>query len=112
MKDVNHKISRQIIHFAVSNGVGVVRMEVLTGIRMAKSKNEAGRNLHHWSFYQLQNFIKYKAEMKCGHCHKNNVVIKIMLMLMQVLILQKPFLVFQKSKVKPKISLNKLVLWS
>ncbi len=89
MKDVNHKISRQIIHFAISNGVGVIRMEDLTGIRMAKSKKEAGRNLHHWSFYQLQKFIEYKADMKgikvdyvkpaytsqtckCGHCHKDN----------------------------------------
>lgn len=33
MKDLNHKISRQIVHFAVTNGVGLIRLEDLTGIR-------------------------------------------------------------------------------
>ncbi|MDN4594613.1 transposase, partial [Polycladomyces subterraneus] len=64
MKDHNHKISRQIVNFAVSNGVGLIRMEDLTDIRnRAKSKKEAGRNLHSWSFYQLKEMIRYKAEM-------------------------------------------------
>lgn len=90
MQDVNHKISRQIIDFALKNGVRFVRMEDLTGIRnTAKSKKEAGRNLHSWAHYQLQQFIDYKAKMagieveyvkptntsrmcKCGHVSKNN----------------------------------------
>ncbi|AMA71814.1 MULTISPECIES: RNA-guided endonuclease TnpB family protein [Aneurinibacillus] len=64
MKDQNHKISRQIVDFALTNGVGIIRMEDLTDIRnRAKSKKEAGRNLHSWAFYQLQKMIKYKAEM-------------------------------------------------
>jgi len=64
MKDVNHKISRQIINFAIANGVGLIRMEDLTDIRnRAKSKKEAGRNLHSWAYYQLKEMIKYKAEM-------------------------------------------------
>jgi IS605 OrfB family transposase len=55
MKDHNHKISRQIVNFAVANGVGIIRMEDLTGIlNRTKSKKEAGRNLHSWSFYQLK----------------------------------------------------------
>jgi hypothetical protein len=29
MKDLNHKISRQIVNFAVANGVGIIRMEDL-----------------------------------------------------------------------------------
>ena len=63
MKDHNHKISRQIVNFAVSNGVGLIRMEDLTDIRnRAKSKKEAGRNLHSWAFYQLKEMIRYKAE--------------------------------------------------
>jgi transposase len=33
MKDHNHKISRQIVNFAVANGVGIIRMEDLTDIR-------------------------------------------------------------------------------
>jgi putative transposase len=90
MKDQNHKISRQIVNYAIVNGVGVIRMEDLTDIRnTAKSKKEAGRNLHSWGFYQLKEFIKYKAEMvgirfelvnpdytsqtcKCGHRERAN----------------------------------------
>ena len=30
MKDINHKISRQIVRFALANGVGMIRMEKLT----------------------------------------------------------------------------------
>lgn len=97
MKDRNHKISRQIVNFALVNGVGVIRMEDLTDIRnRTKSKKEAGRNLHSWAFYQLQKMIKYKAEMvgirfelvnpkytsqtcKCGHrerANRNGLVFK------------------------------------
>jgi IS605 OrfB family transposase len=90
MKDHNHKISRQIVNFAVANGVGILRMEDLTEIRnRAKSKSEPGRSLHSWAFYQLQEMIRYKAEMsgirvervnpeytsqtcKCGHREKAN----------------------------------------
>jgi putative transposase len=90
MKDQNHKISRQIVNHALVNGVGVIRMEDLTDIRnRAKSKKEAGRNLHSWAFAQLRDMIKYKAEMvgirfelvdpkytsqtcKCGHREKAN----------------------------------------
>ncbi|MBS4205049.1 RNA-guided endonuclease InsQ/TnpB family protein [Lederbergia citrea] len=90
MKDTNHKLSRQIINFAMENGVHLIRMEDLTGIRhSAKSRKEAGRNLHSWSHYQLQEFIQYKAGLagikveyinpkrtsqicKCGHADKRN----------------------------------------
>jgi IS605 OrfB family transposase len=90
MKDKNHPISRQIVNHAITHGVGIIRMEDLTDIRnRAKSKKEAGRNLHSWSFYQLKEFIKYKAEMvgirfesvkpdytsqtcKCGHRERAN----------------------------------------
>lgn len=64
MKDTNHKISRQIVDFALENGVHLIRMEDLSGIQHTrKSKKEAGRNLHSWSYYQLQQFIEYKAKM-------------------------------------------------
>lgn len=90
MKNLNHKMSRQIVNFAAENGVRCIRMEDLTGIRYkAKSKKEAGRNLHSWAHYQLQQFIEYKAKMagiqveyvnphhtsqtcKCGHVDKKN----------------------------------------
>src|SRR5699024_2831400 len=55
MKDTNHHISRQIVNFAQANGVHLIRMEDLTGIRKtARSRKEAGRSLHRWSHYQLQ----------------------------------------------------------
>ncbi|KJE25950.1 transposase, IS605 OrfB family [Geobacillus kaustophilus] len=90
MKDMNHKISRQIVRFALANGVGVIRMEDLAGIRKrAASAKEAGRSLHSWAFHQLQTMIAYKAEMagirvewvnptytsqtcRCGHREKAN----------------------------------------
>ncbi|AQQ53998.1 RNA-guided endonuclease InsQ/TnpB family protein [Planococcus lenghuensis] len=90
MKEMNHLISRRLVDFAVANGVRTLRMEDLTGIRhSAKSKKEAGRNLHSWAHYQLQEFIAYKAAMagiqveyvkpdytsqtcKCGHAEKAN----------------------------------------
>lgn len=65
IKDANHKISRQIVNMALENGVHLIRMEDLTGIRhSAKSPKEAGRNLHRWAHGQLQGFIQYKAEME------------------------------------------------
>ena len=64
MTDLNHKISRQLINLAVQEQVGTVIMENLENIRnTAKSLNRADRNLHSWTFYQLQQFIEYKAEL-------------------------------------------------
>jgi IS605 OrfB family transposase len=66
--DQNHKISRQVIAFAAANGVACIRMEDLTGIRWTKRQNrkqrqDHGRSLHSWAFYQLQGFIQYKATL-------------------------------------------------
>lgn len=65
MKDQNHRISRQIIGHALTNGVSVIRMENLTDIRnkAQSKKKDQGRNLHSWAFHQLKEFIQYKAEM-------------------------------------------------
>ena len=64
MTDLNHKISRQLINFAVQKKVGTIIMENLENIRKtAKSLNRADRNLHSWTFYQLQQFIEYKATL-------------------------------------------------
>jgi len=64
MTDLNHKISRQLINLAVQEQVGTIIMENLENIRKtAKSLNRADRNLHSWTFYQLQQFIEYKAEL-------------------------------------------------
>ena len=64
MTDLNHKISRQLINLAVQEQVGIIIMENLENIRnTAKSLKRADRNLHNWTFYQLQQFIEYKAEL-------------------------------------------------
>lgn len=64
MTDKNHKISRSLVNLAVQEGVGVIVMEKLSGIRnKVKSIKKADRNIHSWSFYQLQQFIEYKAKL-------------------------------------------------
>jgi len=64
MKDKDHKISREIVNFAIENKISVIRMEQLTTIRQTtrtSRKNE--KNLHTWSFYRLSSFIAYKANV-------------------------------------------------
>jgi putative transposase len=64
MTDLNHKVSRQLINLAVQEKVGTLIMEDLKNIRQtARSLNRADRNLHSWAFYQLQQFIEYKAKL-------------------------------------------------
>ena len=62
MRDQDHKISREVVNFAVSQGVGTIRMEQLANIRQtARTSRKNEKNLHTWSFYRLANFIEYKA---------------------------------------------------
>ena len=64
MKDKDHKVSREIVNFAVENKISVIRLEQLTNIRQTtrtSRKNE--KNLHTWSFYRLSTFIEYKANL-------------------------------------------------
>jgi IS605 OrfB family transposase len=54
------------IEFAKEQGVTKIRMEDLTGARWEmkqrkKQRQDNGRSLQSWSFYQLQEFIEYKA---------------------------------------------------
>ena len=87
MRDTNHQLSRQIISHAHQQGVGVIRLERLVGIRRritqhpqpaasaapnaartsggAKRQRRARKNnrlKNTWSFFQLTQFITYKAE--------------------------------------------------
>lgn len=80
----NHKYSRYIVDMAIKNNCGIIQMEDLTGI----NKNNAF--LKNWTYYDLQQKIKYKAEevgievkfidpqytsqrcSKCGYIHKDN----------------------------------------
>ena len=88
--DVNHCISKSIVNKPVT----VIVLEDLTGIRPNKkegsSKGKQNFWLSNWSFYQLEQFIEYKAESlgkimlkidpaytsqecsKCGEVNKSN----------------------------------------
>ena len=64
LKDIDHKLSREIVNYAVRNGVKVIKLEILSGIRRTTSKSRKNnRSINSWSFYRLQQFIKYKAKM-------------------------------------------------
>lgn len=92
--DINHKISHAVIEFAKLHGVTKIRLEDLTGVRWTKSqrkgqRKDRGRSLHSWAYYQLWQFIEYKAALagiqvelvnpdltsltcsRCGHVHKS-----------------------------------------
>lgn len=64
MKDQDHKISREVVAFAIRNNVSEIRLEKLEGIRKrtrTSRKNEM--NLHTWSFFRTAHYIEYKATM-------------------------------------------------
>lgn len=64
MKDKDHKISRQIVNFAIDHQVSVIRLEQLSNIRQTTRKSRKNElNLHAWSFYRLSRYIEYKANM-------------------------------------------------
>lgn len=56
VKTYNHKVSKNIVNFAVKNHAKYINIECITGYDTSKYI------LRNWSFYELQQFIKYKAE--------------------------------------------------
>jgi len=95
-RDVNHCVSKQIVN-SLEEGTTII-LEKLTDINKAvkkkrrKTKKDRQHRREHssWSYYQLEEFIKYKAEFrgikvdyvdarytsqkcsKCGHTTKSN----------------------------------------
>ncbi len=64
MKDIDHKISHDIIETAVSHNVKVIKLEQLANIRSAtRTSRKNNHSLHSWSFYRLAQFIGYKAKL-------------------------------------------------
>ena len=71
MRDINHKLSRQIVTHAQQQDVGTIRLERLAGIRQRTTRTSGGastpaarknnRLIATWPFYQLATFIAYKA---------------------------------------------------
>ncbi|MFD6327749.1 RNA-guided endonuclease InsQ/TnpB family protein [Streptomyces sp. NPDC058442] len=83
-RDINHKISKQIVAEAQRTGRGIA-LEDLGGIReRARLRKPQRVTLHSWSFHQLGSFIAYKARRagvpvvhvdpahtsrECSRCH-------------------------------------------
>ncbi|GAC1358069.1 MAG: hypothetical protein NVS2B12_20700 [Ktedonobacteraceae bacterium] len=74
MRDINHKLSRQIVDHAHLQGVGVINVEHLSNIREGTACKSHGakarknnRMIATWSYYQLTQFIMYKAA-RLGIC--------------------------------------------
>ncbi|MGP4079586.1 RNA-guided endonuclease InsQ/TnpB family protein [Pseudalkalibacillus sp. R45] len=64
MKDQDHKVSRQIVDFAIKQQVSIILLEQLANIRQtAKTSRKNAKNLHTWTFYRLTTFIEYKAAL-------------------------------------------------
>ena len=87
-KDIDHKLSAEIVKTAVSNNVKTIRLERLQNIRSTTRKSRKNNHsLHNWSFYRLAQFIEYKAKLSgisveyvnpaytsqyCPHCGELN----------------------------------------
>lgn len=91
-KDVNHVASKGIVSFAATVGCPTIAVEQLTGIRdrSQKMRKAQRRDINGWAFYQLEQFIRYKAETlgfellhvdaaytsqgcsRCGHTERAN----------------------------------------
>ncbi len=65
MKDLDHKISRKVVNYALKNKLKIV-VEKLKNIRLGAIKGKGSRVgnrlVNSWSFYRLQNFIEYKSK--------------------------------------------------
>ncbi len=91
MKDIDHKLSHDIIETAVSHDVKVIKLERLANIRSTtRTSRKNNHSLHTWSFYRLAQYIEYKARLAgikveyvnpaytsqtcpvCGHVHHAN----------------------------------------
>ena len=91
MKDIDHKISHDIVETAVVHNVKLIKLERLANIRSTtRTSRKNNHSLHNWSFYRLAQFIAYKAKLAgikveyvnpaytsqrcpiCGHVHHAN----------------------------------------
>ena len=65
----NHQMSAAVIDFAINHGAGVIQMEDVKGLGAIITGTFLGQR---WRYYQLQQFIAYKAEEKGIKVHKIN----------------------------------------
>ena len=68
MRDIDHKLSHDIVETAVKHHVKVIKLEQLQNIRSTtRTSRKNNPSLHTWSFYRLAQFIEYKAKL-AGIC--------------------------------------------
>lgn len=62
----NHEIAKAIVAEAAKNGCSLIRMEELNGIRerLRVPNRHRNRMMGLWAFFQLQEFVRYKAAMR------------------------------------------------
>lgn len=62
-KDINHKVSKQIVNYAITHRKTIV----LEDLGKIKNSKKCGKFVQksNWSFYQLETFIKYKSSLHC-----------------------------------------------
>ena len=91
MKDIDHKLSHNIIETAAAHNVKFIKLERLANIRSTTgTSRKNNHSLHTWSFYRLAQYIEYKARLEgikveyvnpaytsqtcpvCGHVHHAN----------------------------------------
>lgn len=64
MKDIDHKISHNIVAYAAAHNVKTIKLEQLSNIRSSTRKSRKNNHsLHNWSFSRLAKFIEYKARI-------------------------------------------------
>lgn len=65
VKETNHIVSKKIVKEAVNSGTKIMVLEDLKNIRKRIKGNKRMRSrLHRWSWFELQQFIDYKAQAK------------------------------------------------
>ena len=63
MKDIDHKLSHDIVAAAVAHNVKTIKLEQLQNIRSTtRTSRKNNHSLHNWSFYRLAKYIEYKAK--------------------------------------------------
>lgn len=64
MKDIDHKLSHDIVVTAVAHNVKTIKLEQLSNIRSTtRTSRKNNHSLHNWSFYRLAQYIEYKAKL-------------------------------------------------
>lgn len=64
MKDIDHKLSHDIVAAAVAHNVKTIKLEQLSNIRSTtRTSRKNNHSLHNWSFYRLAQYIEYKAKL-------------------------------------------------